>query len=66
MSLKIEIEKLIQIKQFFYKSMTEITISIQFTCKNYNLVSVGTPNLSDTSLGVEVLKNLALLRRWRR
>ena len=35
----------------------------QFSSKNYILLSVGTPNLSDTSLVVEVPRNPAPLRR---
>ena len=36
----------------------------QFSRKNYILLSVGTPDLSDTSLVAEVPRNPAPLRRW--
>ena len=36
----------------------------QFSSKNYILLSVGTPDLSDTSLVADVPRNPAPLRRW--
>ena len=36
----------------------------QFSRKNYILLSVGTPDLSDTSLVADVPRNPAPLRRW--